>query len=155
MTTPLEQDGILAPGLLARTELSLLASRAAIALDECLRTHEIRDMAPIRQLGSVLALGLGETVGTHDMGPARLADPETEDLLSRVANVVTQGTAIGSGQARATARAFVDASRQEPHSLVALGSDKIVELRDFSVGLSIAARSPRAGLLEGRISLVG
>ncbi|MDB4875596.1 MAG: hypothetical protein JWM41_2042 [Gemmatimonadetes bacterium] len=144
----------LPPGLLGRTELSLLASRAAIALDGGIHDRAI-DLRPIRQLGAVLASGLGQSVDVSTPDQAKLADPETTELLSRLPTLTGHGSDDPGERGQAAAHDFVAASMGDASVLASLGKPKLIELRDFSIGLSIAARSPRSAALLGYLRQVG
>lgn len=120
-------------------DLARIASRAAISLDAFVR-HVEANMAPVRQLASMLGSRLNEDVGTSaPTGPARLVDPATIELLSR--SVQSVGVGAESGDLRTTAHRFVDALRGD---LSSLSEDELKELRDFAVGVSIAAREMRS-----------
>jgi hypothetical protein len=134
----------LPPGLFGRTELSLLASRAAIALDAGVRERPI-DLDPIQELGSVLASGLGEAALGPQPVPSKLVDPATSELLARLrVSVGNPASADPLECALKAAAEFVQASRGDVASLMALGTSKLAQLRDFSLDVSIAVRSTRA-----------
>jgi hypothetical protein len=139
-----EDTNVVPPGLLDQAELTLLASHVAIALDAGLHGRSF-DPAPVRELGAVLARGLGQSVEEMPGGQAKLADPETTELLARAAS--TAGLTVSEiTNGQAVAQAFVAASRSD---LTALGKEKLKELRDFSLRLSIAARSARTNPFVG------
>jgi hypothetical protein len=119
-------------------DLARIASRAAIALDACVR-HVDANMAPVRQLADMLSSRLDEDPGGALTGPARLVDPATIELLSRSVQ-----SADGGGSPtdlRATAHRLVEALRGDVSNL---SEDQLKELRDFTVGISIAARAMRS-----------
>jgi hypothetical protein len=140
-----EEKNAVPPGLLDQAELTLLASNVAIALDAGLRGRPF-DPTPVRELGAVLARGLGQSVEEMAGAQAKLADPETTELLARAASTTSALTVSEIATGQAVAQAFIVASRSD---LNALGNEKLKELRDFSVRLSIAARSAPSNALLG------
>jgi hypothetical protein len=140
-----EDTNAVPPGLLDQAELTLLASNVAIALDASLRGRSF-DAAPVRELAAVLARGLGQSVEEMPGAQAKLADPETTELLARAASTTQALTVSEIASGQALAQAFVTAARSD---LSGLGREKLEELRDFSLRLSIAARSARSSALVG------
>lgn len=136
------QDKIaLPPGLLDPTELALLASHVAITLDAGVRGRTVNP-APVRALGAILAKGLGQSIEGSAAGQAKLADPETTALLTRALATGTKSVAVSEiGEVQAAAQAFVNASSRD---LSTLDQETLAALRDFALGVSLAARTPQS-----------
>lgn len=126
-------------GVLRANELSLVASRAAIALDELVR-HRTPDLRAVAQLAHLLSEGLSPAV-VKAPGKARLTDPETADLLARIAPRAAHGETKAVEAEEKSAQAFVhDAAGH----LNQLSTERLAEMREFALQLSVAARTPRS-----------
>lgn len=133
-----------AQALRDRDKLALIASLAAIALDAASRERRV-DYAPVKLLAALLERGITPLRPVKIKGKARLADPDTADLLYRVARKATPDAAPDLKEVQKVAKRFVDFAQKEPDSTIE--RDVLIELRDFALQLSKVARVHRRSIL--------
>ena len=130
------------PPLAEATSLPLLASLAAIALDLVASGRAI-DIAPIQRLGLRLHDRLTPKIPVSGELQLRLTNAATDELLLRMTSSSTAWSKESLESERDAAKSFVRDSKGDAAFLLSLGKDRLSNMRDFALALSIAARLPR------------